>query len=481
MKPVFLVLLVSAALLLGGCLGDADTPATTPTATRTPGATATIQPTHTPTPTATTAPHLLVEPADLQGVSISLWHPYSGAAADALREMVNDFNSENEYGINVEVYSMGSVGSLQERMYTPTPEAGIDTLQSTDLPQVVIAPQVVLRTWADADLLMPLDDYLQKPGLGFGVDDLADVDALALQQSTIAGELYSLPLLRNAPVLFYNHTWAQELGFDAPPATLAEFSEQACAAQAALLADADPENDYTGGWIVNYDENTLLSWLAVFGVTDVYGTGEAPVFNTPAAEEAFAWLWQLNNSGCAWSSRQPTPYDYFATRRALLFSAALRDTVWVEGALNLNGSGDEWRMLPYPAIDDAQTSALLWDSSAAAVVRAEPEQQLAGWLFAAWLLEGKNQAVLAISTNSFPARESAWTWLDVYSRYHPQWAQAREWMVEQVSVPLASSWLTAGNLLEDAGWQLFQPYTTQDQIPFLLETLDNMIEEFAAK
>ncbi len=52
---------------------------------------------------------------------------------------------------------------------------------------------------------------------------------------------------QSAQVMFYNNTWASELGFDAAPQTADEFKEQACAAAAANDADDTPDNDGTGG------------------------------------------------------------------------------------------------------------------------------------------------------------------------------------------------------------------------------------------
>lgn len=104
------------------------------------------------------------------------------------------------------------------------------------------------------------------PVVGFSADDLADIYAGAFAGGVTAdGTRIALPISQSANVLFYNMTWAQELGFDAPPANAAEFKEQACAAAAANAADADPDNDGTGGLVWYSGASNVFSFLFAYG------------------------------------------------------------------------------------------------------------------------------------------------------------------------------------------------------------------------
>ena len=92
-------------------------------------------------------------------------------------------------------------------------------------------------------------------------------------QDNLEGKQLGLPAQRSARFLFYNQTWAHELGFNSPPATADEFRQQACAANAFFRIDADPQNDGYGGWIVDTDWQTTYSWLLAFGGGVVDGNG----------------------------------------------------------------------------------------------------------------------------------------------------------------------------------------------------------------
>jgi len=110
-----------------------------------------------------------------------------------------------------------------------------------------------------------LNLYLNDPTWGLGKDTIADIPPIFFAQDNVDGNQLGLPAQRSARFLFYNETWAHELGFDTPPTTADEFRQQACAANASYRNDSDPQNDGYGGWIVDTHWQTTYSWLLAFG------------------------------------------------------------------------------------------------------------------------------------------------------------------------------------------------------------------------
>jgi len=440
--------------------------------TKEPTPTITPRPTLNVTPEATIVSYLDIDKEDLLGVTVTFWHPFTGDTAERLREMTQNFNEENDLGIRVEIFSRGTAGALNERIMEVSAEKDM-------MPDLVAGPVLLTHIWDHEDWVIPVEAYLNHSEWGFDEESLAQFDAFALEQTQNDGVQTAMPLVRSASVLYYNMSWAQELGYGSVPTSLRAFREQACAAQQSLLEDDDKENDGTGGWIINLDESVILSWLAAYGEKDFDTADGDVIFQTAATDRAFNMLWQMNAENCAWTSRDPLPFEYFATRRALIYSGSVRDTYWQERAMAQSGSQDEWTLLPYPS--ESGAPILIWDASAAVIIESSPEEQLASWLFLQSLLSDKNQALLSISTNSLPVREDAWRWMEVTLRNHPEWAEVRGMTAEAVSVPLHSDWLITGCLLEDAAWQLFQPFTTEEEIPLILQTLDDMILELTEK
>jgi ABC-type glycerol-3-phosphate transport system substrate-binding protein len=473
-RILWLVVLILALLLLAGCRESAVPPAEIATAT-VPAATARPSATPVPTrtrvtPTPTPDPVLQVAEEDLRGVTVRYWHPFTDDSAALMRQLAADFNEQNQWGIRVSVFSQGSSATLQER-FTESMQSGEGT------PHLVAAPLLLLHDWDAQDWLAPAEPYLRHTQWGWEADMLGGLDAFVLTQHQDAdGRQLSMPLSWQANVLFYNQGWAQELGFDEAPATFAAFQEQACAAKDALLADDDRANDGTGGYIASRDADALLSWLAAFGYDDLpVAPGDAYQFATSEGEAAFTALRQMTDEGCTWVSRLPTPYDYFAERLALFYSGSTRDILMQEQAMAFAGNEDDWIVLPYPPADGQ--SPLLVNGNGAAIVAGSPPEQMAAWLYLNYLLEPRNQALLAIASGGYPVQDGAWTWLEVYANQHPQWGLAPGWETARFSPPLFHNWLVVGNVLADAGWELYQPFTTVERVPGILEFLDTMIAE----
>jgi len=463
-----------ALLLLAGCREAAEPPAeaatvTVPTATARPSATAVA--TRTPfTPSATPDSVLQVTEDDLRGVTVRFWHPFTDDSAALMRQLAADFNEQNQWGIRVSVFSQGSSATLQERF--------VESVQSGEgAPHLVAAPLLLLHDWHVQGWLVPAEPYLRHAQWGWDAEMLAGLDAFVLtQHQNPAGTQLSMPLSWQANVLFYNQGWARELGFEEAPATFADFQAQACAAQEALLADDDRDNDGTGGYIASRDADALLSWLAAFGYDDLpEAPGDAYQFATREGEASFTALRQMTDDGCAWVSRLPTPYDYFAERMALFYSGSTRDIFVQEQAMAFTGNEDDWIVLPYPAAEG--DSPLLVNGNGAAIVAGSPPEQMAAWLYLNYLLEARNQALFAIASGSYPVQQGAWTWLEVYANQHQPWGLPPAWMNPRFSPPLFHNWLVVGNVLADAGWELYQPFTTVERVPAILEMLDSMIAE----
>ena len=248
---------LAAALTLSACT---PAPAGLPTITASavnPGDTASAV-----TATATRPPLAAVDPAALRGVEIQVWDAFAGGAYTVFSEQAAQFTAVNEWGITVNQTGFGDYSSLSEAV-----DAALASGSRPDL--VTALPEQSLR-WAASGSVVDLAPYMEAPGWGLETGVTADFPAIFLAQDSRDGERLGLPAQRSARFLFYNKTWAHELGFASPPVSAEDFREQACAANASFHADAVPQNDGYGGWIVDTHWQTAYSWMLAFegGVVD---------------------------------------------------------------------------------------------------------------------------------------------------------------------------------------------------------------------
>ncbi len=477
-QPRFLNRLLLAGLILGALL-PACTPAPQATgapagqATPTGAVDATLAPaTPTPAPTQpvvtpTSPPHLQVNPEDLRGLQVTLWHPWTGEAAAVVDEITTAFNQSNVWGIQATAVDQGGSDMLAERVQS--------ALENDSAPNLIAAGAEQIQAWqAQAGTLIDLSSYAHDARWGLPPQEFADFPPNFWPGAETEGARYGIPASRSAQVLFYNQSWAQDLGFPNPPATPDEFEAQACAAAAANAGDGTPENDGTGGWIISHDGLVMLSWMKSFGATPLPDpqTGEFR-FNSAPVKDAYTFLRRLYDSNCAWTGRLPSPYDYFATRHALFYSGTIEEIAVQLRAEQRNSSADTWTVIPYPTLE--RKPVLVTNDIQYAVPVNSREQQLAAWLFVRYLTLPENQAKLASVTGAWPASMSAMDLMNDYRQEVPQWAQTLLWVPIASPAPVQPGWRMVRNILEDASWNMFQANITQESIPQILDVLDATI------
>ena len=430
----------------------------------TPSANASVK--ETPTPAAS---KLKVEKEALRGVRVEVWHPWFGAQASLFESQVAQFNKENEWGILVNAQGKGNFSEL----FSQTDAA----LKASSNPQIVIALPEHALAWHDR--VLDLNPYVNDPMYGWNAYEISDFPTVIWKQDEVDGERFGVPAQRTARFILYNQTWARELGFDSLPKTAADFQQQACAAHQALGKDADSNNDALGGWLIDTNPLTPLSWMIAFGGGVQEEDGYR--FLTPGNIAAFKYVKTLQQGGCAWiASSDLSSFDRFAARQALFATASLEEFSDQARAFTTIGNKDEWTVLPFPGVDHEM---LVVYGSSFVAFRSSEAAQLASWLFMRWMLSPKNQVRWVESTGLFPLRESTMDSLADYSAEHPQWASAVNLLSGGEITPQLSSWRLVRIMLGDGFRDMFDtirhPDLTEGQVPLILKQMDDTAQSLA--
>jgi multiple sugar transport system substrate-binding protein len=452
-------LLLLGSLLLSACLPVPSA------ATRTPGPpAATGTPSLTPSLTPTAQPTLGIDPAALRGTHLQVWTAFSGPAGEMFAQQVAQFNADNKWGLTVTASHYADYPALYDSLTA--------ALASGESPDLAAALPEQTLAWEAAGAVVDLNPYVGDPLWGLAPAALADIPAVFQAQDEVGGRRLGLPAQRSTRLLFYNRTWARQLGFEAPPATADEFRQQACAANASFSTDASPQNDGFGGWIVDTDWQTSYSWLLAFGG----GVLDDPDyrFRTDQNLAALQFIKSLFDEHCAWLSTNDQPYDDFANRHALFISGDLAELPQVQAALGRAGSRDEWTVLPFPGTSG---TALVAYGPSYFILKSTPERQLAAWLLVRWLLSPESQAQWVEATGLFPLRSTLLDMIGPYRAASPQWEAAVALLPEARNVPARASWRKVRYVLEDGTTVIFRMGTPVGLIPGILAEMDNLAEE----
>ncbi|MHC1781547.1 MAG: extracellular solute-binding protein [Anaerolineaceae bacterium] len=465
---ILAVIVVACGLVLTSCGSPSPSLTPSPDLSATAVLAATASPSPTPSPTIN--PALSQDPAVLKGVKLAFIHPWSGSAGQAIEQITGEFNTKNIWGIRVELIAAGSSGEEFNLVTQALEQDGFPPAG------VAAASPDHAAAWEKQKpgSVVDLTPFINDAEWGMKQEEVADYYPGIWNQTIHDGRQDGIPAQRSLQILVYNQTWAEELGFREIPATSGQFQQQVCAATQANLSEKIIEKRGTGGYILTTDPSTQLAWLAAFGFNLAsLNEDKGYVFRSTEAEASYTFLRKLFDKSCSWLSKNPQPFEYFAGRQSLVYSASLTDLPGQEAAMKAAGSADHWTVIPFPGEDGI--SASLQTGLDYIILDSNPPEELASWVFMQWLMLPRHQAEMAEAGSSLPLSKSSMEALQDYGEQHPQWLTGTALLDTSVPAPIQPGWRMVKGVLEDAAWQLIQP--TLQPIPEILQQLDETIPE----
>jgi multiple sugar transport system substrate-binding protein len=459
-----LPVLVIVVLLISGCERISMALLPTPKPTNFPEKTSTSTAIFTPQPTSTPTDYIDVDEAALSGVTINIWHAWGSPQSEIFEAQIAEFNRRNLWNITVRAQPFPDWNSLFAAVNTAS--------ASNELPELIVTLPESALAWDAQGNVVDLTDYVHHPKWGLSADEIADIPRVILEQDQVGSKMLGLPAERSTRLLFYNARWARELGFESAPDNEREFRSQACAANKQFRSDSILSNDGYGGWVVDADPQSAISWLNAFGggatIDHTYN------FNTEENTTALAFQKTLYDDSCAWIYTGLEQFAPLADRKALFMSGDLTDLAAQTNAFSMAKNNDEWDVIPFPG---AKGKSILAYGPSFTVMKSTPEKQLAAWLFARWMLKPKVQAQWVEATGMLPLRKSAMKLLEDYSSSHPQWAEAVALLNVARIEPQMSSWRTVKYVLGDGAYSIFRLNLPTSDIPSVLDEMQVTAED----
>lgn len=409
---------------------------------------------------------------DPSGQTVVFWHVWgAGSAAEGLTKIVNDFNASNEWGITVEPVDQGNQGDLQTAV-----NAAIAT---GELPNITPGFPNAISTWYAAGAMTELNTYINDPAFGLTTEELAAISPANLASGRLAdGTQVGMPIHQSANVLFYNHTWAQELGFSAPPATAAEFKEQACAAAAANNADANPDNDGTGGLVSRgVGASDVAAWLFAFSGSFLNEAGDTYTMNTQQMKDVALFLKDLKDSGC-WFTTEGFPNPEFASRQALFAISSTAGVPFQLSAFSDAANTDSWGLAPFPGPDGKL--AVNAFGQLIGIVDQSAEANLAAWIWLKHFTSPEIQAEWITFSGYHPSQTTTDPFLGDYIAANLIYAEGLALSQYGEAEPNLPSWGSVRGAISDT-FNAILAATTPEEIDTLLAELDTTAADLLAE
>ncbi len=396
-----LTLLLVAALALAACPAPAATPAVeAPAAAVEAPAAAEAPAAEAPAAEAPMDDMMAMdwESVDPSGQTVVFWHQHTRDRETALMEIVADFNATNEYGITVEAEYQGGYGDIFNKMLV--------VMNTSEAPNLVVAYQNQAATYQLGESLVDMNGLVNSPKWGLTADEQADFFPGFFKADvfpSFGGQRLGLAPNRSMEMLYYNMDWLTELGYDAPPATPAEFKEMACAATAQPFSKR--VGDTSIGYQLSIDASRFASWTFAFGdnVFD-YETGMFS-YNSPGAVEAMTFLQELFAEGCATLVAEAYGDQTDFGNGALLFTVGSSSGLPFYQSVVDEGAQFNWGVAAIPHTT-AEPVMNIYGASVS-IPKTTPEGELAAWIFTKYYTSPDIQAKWGLASQYFPVRQSA--------------------------------------------------------------------------
>lgn len=145
-------------------------------------------------------------------VTIEFWHSFSGTQVPVIDGLVEEFNNTigKEKGITVVAVAQGSGPQLYSKV--------IGAIKAGNAPAVTASKPPYVQDFLMADYVVDLKPYIEDENVGIkDYDDFFKVFRDESEAYSVPG-IYSLPLAKNADVIYYNVDFFEEHGL-VPPTT----------------------------------------------------------------------------------------------------------------------------------------------------------------------------------------------------------------------------------------------------------------------
>jgi sn-glycerol 3-phosphate transport system substrate-binding protein len=328
-------------------------------------------------------------------VDITVWSSETGVNLDAVTALVDEYNA-TQTDVHVDLVAQGAESDL----------AFLAALRSDRLPDLLQTDGIsFLQQAIDSQSIVPAGACLAADHA-----DTSDFLPRSLTAYTVDGQLWAMPFVQNAIVLYYNRSAFQAAGLDPdkPPATIEEMRADSLAIMASGYTPHGVAWMSTNGTL-----SALLSTSAHPMVDHDNGrTGRAThmTIDDEVGTKAFTLLRDMSVDGTALSK---------ADDRNALLALANKDVAMVLGANSaelgeiLKASneqsfpGVEPGIGPMVSIDAEHRGGNNFRGNPLYLVKGQdPAKVEAAYRFALWLTEPEQQAMLDIKTGSVPVRSS---------------------------------------------------------------------------
>jgi len=405
-------------------------------------------------------------------IILHLWHAQKKQNEDALEAVAQRFNNTSP-NYEIRLHNLGSYTTLFQKTRA--------TIQGGRLPDLCVAYQSMVAEFMQANVVLPLDDYLNHPEYGLSTAEQADIFPSFLRANRydeFGGKLLSFPFTKSLLMLYANTDLLRSAGVEKLPETWPEFIRQcrtfkARTGKPAFAYSRDPSS---------FDAMVLSLGGRLATIRD-----RRSHFDSPQAVQALTILHTLVAEGLATvvamgSDEDRTRFSNgevpFILRSSTSRSYMQKDLLTPDGRDKF-----AWAMACPPVGEGRPKLTVLYGGNIC-VFKSNPERQRGAWEFIKFFISPEVTAEWSVKTGYLPVRRSAahTAILKAYFAKGPRYRAAFDTIPYGVSEPNVAGWQAVREHIKNALTRVVTGRATPAQAAADLATAaDTELKRFAPR
>ena len=359
----------------------------------------------------------------------------------------------------------------------------ITNIATNTTPNVCITyPDHIATYLTGNNIVVPLDDLMQDPSYGFGGSQLAydgpdsgEVIPEFLEEGRIGEKIYDIPYMRSTEAVYINKTFVEKLGYEVPDTLTWDFIWEV--SEAATAKDDSGKYTVNGQnvmipFIYKSTDNMMIQMLKQKGAGYSTDEGGIEIFNDTTDEILYTVADHVKTGAFSTFKISSYPANFMNAGQCVFAIDSTAGSTWMGTDAPLSDIAKdklvefETAVRPVPQFDPEHPQMISQGPSVCIFNKRDPQEVLASWLFAQYLLTNEVQIAYAETEGYVPVTSKAQTseeYLDYLGRggedntlHYQVKIDATQMLIDNISNTFTTPVFNGSASLRDAASQLIE-------------------------
>ena len=362
----------------------------------------------------------------------------------------------------------------------------ITNISTNTTPNVCITYPDHIATYMTGDnVVVPLDDLLTDENYGLGGSQVAfdspeksQIVPQFLEECKIGGHYYALPFMRSTEACYINKTYVEALGYTLPKTLTWDFIWEVSEA----AAEKNPDGTYKLNdqevmipFIYKSTDNMMIQMLRQQGAGYSTDAGQVEIFNDTTRDILYTVADHTKTGAFSTFKISGYPANFLNAGQCVFAIDSTAGSTWMGSDAPLvdiaeeNITRFETAVMPIPQYDPENPQMISQGPSLCIFNKEDPQEVLASWLFAQFLLTNDVQTAYSETEGYVPVTQTAQEssqYQDYLSRegednntYYSVKIQAAKLLLEHEGDTFVTPVFNGSASLRDAAGQLIEEVT----------------------